>query len=200
MPSQLSAAANMGSSEASLAGAAIRDVEMNGLMPSEMQSPHWYAAYTCARHEKSVARQLEARGVDFFLPLYRSLRRWKDRRKQLDLALFPGYVFVHIPLENRLRVLDLPGMVRLVSFRGKPAPLPEQEIETLRNGLTQEVYVEPHPYLQIGRRVRVEHGPLAGLQGFLLRRKDKCRVVVSLDLIQRSIAAEVDAADVQPLN
>ena len=168
--------------------------------PAEICTPRWYAAYTCARHEKSVARQLEVRGVDFFLPLYRSLRRWKDRRKALDLALFPGYVFVKIPLENRMRVLGLHGMVRLVSFHGKPAPLPEQEIERLRNGLTHQVYVEPHPYLQVGRRVRVEHGPLAGLQGFLVRKKDKCRLVISLDLIQRSVAAEVDAADVQPVH
>lgn len=161
--------------------------------------PRWYAAYTCARHEKCVARHLEVRGIDFFLPLYRSLRRWKDRRKMIDLALFPGYVFVKMPLENRFRILGLPGMVRLVSFDGKPAALPEQEIETLRNSLNQQVYAEPHPYLQVGRRVRVEHGPLTGLQGFLVRKKDKCRLVISLDLIQRSIAAEVDAADVQPI-
>jgi len=167
---------------------------------AEFQKSHWYAAYTCARHEKCVARQLQARGVDFFLPLYRSQRRWKDRRKMIDLALFPGYVFVRMPIENRFRILTLPGLVRLVSFHGKPAVLPEKEIEALRNGLTQQVYAEPHPYLQIGRKVRVENGPLAGLQGFLVRRKDKFRLVISLDLIQRSIAAEVDAADVQPVN
>jgi len=165
----------------------------------EAHSPNWYAAYTYARHEKFVAKQLEVRGVEFFLPLYRSLRRWKDRRKELDLALFPGYVFVRIPLESRFRVLGLQGVVHLVSFRGKPAPLPGQEIEALRNGLTQQVYAEPHPYLQVGRKVRVEHGPLAGLQGFLVRKKDKFRLVVSLELIQRSISAEVDAADVEPV-
>ncbi len=166
----------------------------------ELRTEHWYAAYTCSRYEKCVARQLEERRVECFLPLYRSWRRWKDRRKQVDLALFPGYVFVRIAVQERLRVLELPGVVRLVSFNGQPAPLPEQDIEALRNGLEQRIYAEPHPYLRVGRKVRVVHGPLAGTQGILVRKKDKFRIVISLDVLMRSVAVEVDAADVESLH
>ena len=99
----------------------------------QLQS-HWYAAHVCSRHEKQVARQLEERRVSYFLPVYRSVRRWKDRRKELDLVLFPGYVFVHLDLKDRLRVLQVPSVVRFVSFNGRPAPLPDDEIEVLVNG------------------------------------------------------------------
>jgi transcription antitermination factor NusG len=163
----------------------------------EPRTEHWYAAFTCSRYEKCVAKQLEERRVECFLPLYRSWRRWKDRRKQIDLALFPGYVFVRMAWQERLRVLELPGVVRLVNFNGHPAPLPEQDIEALRNALEQRIYAEPHPYLRIGRRVRIVHGPLAGTQGILVRKKDKFRVVISLEVLMRSVAVEVDAADVQ---
>jgi transcription antitermination factor NusG len=127
------------------------------------------------------------------------LRRWKDRRIQLELALFPGYVFVHIALRDRLQVLQLPGVVQLVSFGGKPAALPDAEIEALRNGLAGNLCAEPHPYLTVGRRVRVRAGSVAGLEGILLRRKQKFRVVLSIQLIQRSVAIEVDEADIEPL-
>ena len=157
---------------------------------------NWYAAYTNARHEKSVARQLDERSIDCFLPLYRSWHRWADRRKQVELALFPGYVFVHIDPRERLRILQLPGVVRLVSFNGTPAPLPETEIEVLRNGLEQGIYALPHPYLRAGRRVRVIRGPLAGAHGILVRKKDKLRFVISIDVLMRSVAVELDAEDI----
>jgi len=157
---------------------------------------HWYAAYVCSRHEKQVLLQLQERDVQSFLPVYRSVRRWKDRRKELDLVLFPGYVFVHIDPKNRLRVLQLPSVVRLVSFNGQPAPLPDAEMETLRRGLASGIRAEPHPYLKIGQRVRIRYGPLSGAHGILVRRKDKFRVVLSIDLIMRSVAVEVDEADV----
>jgi len=157
---------------------------------------NWYAAYTCARHEKSVARQLDERSISCFLPLYRSWHRWADRRKQIELALFPGYVFVHIDPRERLRVLQLPGVVRLVSFNGIPAPLPETDIEGLRNGLEQGIYAQPHPYLRAGRRVRVIRGPLAGAHGILVRKKDKLRFVISIDVLMRSVAVELDAEDI----
>ncbi len=158
--------------------------------------PRWYAAYTWARHEKSVAKQLQERRVESFLPLYRSWHRWKDRRQQVELPLFPSYVFVRMTLRERLRVLELPGVAALVTFQGRPAPLPELEIEALRRGLEQEVYAEPHPYLRVGHKVRVRGGPLAGTEGILLRKKDRLRVVISLEVLMRSIAVEVDAADI----
>jgi len=157
---------------------------------------HWYAAYTYGRHEKSVARQLEERNINCFLPLYKSWRRWADRRKEVELALFPSYVFVRIDPCQRLRVLQLPGVVRLVSFNGSPAVLPESEIEGLRSGLEQGVYAEPHPYLRVGRRVRVVRGPLAGAHGILVRKKDKPRFVISVDVLMRSVAVELNAEDI----
>jgi transcription antitermination factor NusG len=161
------------------------------------QAGAWYALYTCPRHEKRVAEQIKRRSFSCFLPLYRSVRRWKDRRKELELALFPGYVFVHMVPESRLRVLQVPGVVRLVSFNGRPAALPEQEIEVLRSRLSSTARIEPHPYLRKGCRVHVRSGPMQGLQGIVVRRKDSCRVVFSIDLIMRSVAVEVDESDLE---
>lgn len=160
----------------------------------------WHVLYTCPRHEKSVALQVEQRSIACFLPTYRSMRRWKGRRKELELALFPGYVFVRLALSDRLRVLQLPSAVRLVSFNGRPAVLPDSEIESLRARLSGHgARIEPHPYLCAGRRVRVCAGPMLGLEGIVVRRKDRCRVVFSLDLIMRSVAVEVDASDLEPV-
>ena len=157
----------------------------------------WYAAYTCPRHEKQVWRQLEERRVESFLPLYRSVRHWKDRRKELALPLFPGYIFVRIDRQERLRVLQIPSVVRFVEFQSEPAALEDREIEWLRRGLENGIHVEPHPYLKIGDRVRVKCGPLAGAEGVLVRKKDSYRIVLSLDLLMRSVAAEVEAADLE---
>ena len=164
-----------------------------------MVQPCWYAVYTCVRHEKMVARQFTERNVDCFVPLYRAVHRWKDRRKTLDLALFPGYVFVRITLSERLKVLQVPSVVSLISFNGRPVPIEEKEIEVLRQGLARDVRIEPHPYLTVGRRVRLKAGPLAGTEGILVRRKDSCRLVMSIDLLMRSVAVEVDEADVEAI-
>jgi transcription antitermination factor NusG len=160
---------------------------------------NWYAAYTCARHEKKVVQQLEQRGIQSFLPLYHSVRRWKDRRKELDLVLFPSYVFVRLSLADRLRVLQLPSVVRFVTFNGEPAALEGGDIEALRSGMAQCMQPEHHPYLTVGRRVKVVHGPFSGAQGFLVRWKNSSRLVISIDAIMRSVSVEIDEADVVPL-
>lgn len=159
----------------------------------------WYATYTRARHEKRVAEQLGDRSIECFLPLYEAVHRWKDRRAKVKLPLFPGYVFVRMPLEARLEVLNIPGVVRFVSFGGQPAALPTFEIETLRCGLTSRSRALPHPYLTIGRRVRVKGGPFAGLEGILKRKKDSLRLVLSVDLIMRSVLLEIDGTEVEPI-
>ena len=164
---------------------------------AQNQQLRWYALYTCARHERRVADQIERRQLSCFLPSYRSVRRWKDRRKELELALFPGYVFVHMSLSNKLKVLQVPGVVQLVSFHGQPAALPSEEIEALRNRISGSAKIAPHPYLQAGRKVRVHSGPFQGLEGIIVRRKDRCRLVFSIDLIQRSLAIELDEADLE---
>jgi transcriptional antiterminator NusG len=162
--------------------------------------PHWYAAYTYAQHEKRVAEQLAQRDVEHLLPLYAAMHRWKDRRVRVESPLFPGYVFVRLVLQDRLRVLQVPGVVRLVGFGGLPSALPDDQIEILRSGLADQLHAEPHPFLVVGRRVRIVRGPLAGLEGILRRKKNSLRFVLSVELIQRSVAVDVDAADVQPLH
>ena len=168
-------------------------------LPEGYLKERWYAAYTSANHEKRVAEQLGVRDVEHFLPTYSSVRRWKDRRVTLDLPLFPGYVFVRLALRDRLRVLQIPGLARLVGFNGMPTALPDREIEALRSGLSGAAAAEPHPYLKFGRRVRVKNGPLVGMEGVLARRKNRKRFVISVDLIQRSVAVELDEADMEAI-
>ena len=168
-------------------------------LPAEYAELRWYAAQTCANHEKRVGEQLEQRTVEAYLPLYESVRRWKDRRVRLELPLFPGYVFVHLALRDRMRVLQTPSVVCLVSFGGQPAALPDQEIETLRQGLTRELRAEPHKYLKAGQRVRVRSGPLCGLEGLLARKKNRTRFVISFEPIMRSVAVEIDVAELEPV-
>lgn len=167
------------------------------LLSGGCSHPQWFALYTCANQERRVAAQLEARGVEHFLPLYRSRRNWKDRRVFLDLPLFPGYVFARFAWPERVRVLQARGVVRLVGSKGQPSPLAGSDIEALRAGVTGALPFEPHPYLTAGKRVRILHGPLAGMTGILVRRKNSCRVVLSVDLIARSVAVEVDAAEIE---
>lgn len=175
------------------------ETRTSGNLPAEYLEQRWYAAYTSANHEKRVAEQLGLRSVEHFVPLYESVRRWKDRRMKLHLPLFPGYVFVRLALRDRLQVLQVPGVAKLVGFNGMPTALPPGEIEALRASLADGVRAEPHPYLTIGRRVRVKAGSLAGLEGILVQRKKRARFVISLDLIQRSVAVEVDASEVEAI-
>lgn len=168
-------------------------------LPPEYLELHWYAAYTRARHEKRVAEQLQERAVELFLPLYQAVHRWKDRQKLVEIPLFSGYVFARIALKERLSVLQIPGVVRLVGSNGHPIPLPDAEIEALRSGLAQKLRAEPHPYLTVGRRVRIRSGPLMGLEGILVRKKNKFRVVLTIELLLRSIVVDIDSVDVLPV-
>lgn len=161
--------------------------------------PQWYAAYTRARHEKAISVQLTQMGVEQFLPLYESVHQWKDRKVRVQLPLFPSYIFVYLPLRDELSVLQIPGIVRLVSFNGHPVVLPEFEILALRKGLSSGLSVKPHPYLNlaVGRFVKVKSGPLSGLTGRLIRRKGDCRIVISIESIMRSISAEISLDDIE---
>jgi len=161
--------------------------------------PHWYAVYTCANHEKRVAAQFADRAIEHYLPQYSTVSRWKDRTVLLQRPLFPGYLFVHLELRNKLEVQRVPGVVGLVGFSGAPSVVPEEEVDRVRELLGQGVRVEPHPFLAVGRRVRVKRGPLSGLEGILVRRKSGLRFVLSVELIQRSMAVEMDEADLEPL-
>jgi transcription antitermination factor NusG len=158
-------------------------------------APRWYAAQTCANRECRIASQLAGRTVEHFLPTYRSVRQWSDRRVCLERALFPGYVFVRVPALERLRVLEIPGVVRLVGFAGRPAPLEDGEVEAIQQLLGAGYRTAPHPYLGPGRRVRLTGGPLRGLEGTIVRGRNRTRFVVSVDLIAGSMSVEVSAAD-----
>jgi len=157
----------------------------------------WYAAYTSANHEKRVAQQLEWRAIENYLPVYESVRRWKDRRVRLQLPLFPGYVFVRLALRDRLRVLQVPGVARLVGFEGRPTPVLAEDVEAIRACLAGNPGLEPHPYVQRGQRVRVLSGPLAGFSGIVLRQRSRNRFVLSFDLLERSVAVEIDDCDLR---
>jgi transcription antitermination factor NusG len=159
----------------------------------------WLTAYTAPRHEKRVAEHFLQRQIDCYLPLYSSRRRWKDGSKTiLELPLFPSYIFVRIAMEDRIQVLEVPGVVSLVCCGKSPVLLPDSEVERLREGLHLRK-AEPHPFLVIGERVRIRVGPLAGMEGVLLREKNSFRVVLSLGQIMRSVAVEVDRSDLEPI-
>src|SRR5690242_4576889 len=136
---------------------------------SNCQTPSWFAAYTQPRHEKNVERHLRMRAIETYLPLQREVRRWNRRRAEVEIPLFPGYVFVRLCLQDRFKALEHPSIVSFVSFGGRPASLPDAEIEALRNALSQRT-AEPYPYFSVGKRVRITAGPLTGLQGTVLRK------------------------------
>lgn len=136
------------------------------------------------------------RAIEHFIPMYETVSTWKDRRKRLELPLFPGYIFVRIPLQHRVSVLVVPGVVRLVGFNNQAAALPDEEIDRLRTLVKQRLHAEPHPYLTAGRRVRITRGALQGMEGILIRKKGRLRLLLSIDLIRQSALIEVDSADV----
>jgi transcription antitermination factor NusG len=160
----------------------------------------WFAVYTASRHEKRVVQHLEHRRIEHFLPVYRVEHRWRDgSRVALDLPLFPGYVFVRIFRQDRVGVLDVPGVVSMIGTGPRPSPLPDFQVEALRAGL-DPTRAEPHPLLAVGQRVRIKVGALAGLEGIVIRKKSGIRVVLTLDLLMQSIAIEVDGDDVEPVD
>ena len=158
---------------------------------------NWFAAYTNSHHEKRVDSHFHERQIESFLPLYSARHRWTNGcDMNLDLPLFPNYVFVHIDPRERVRILEVPGVLSLVGFGRNLAPLPDFEIEALRSALGRRK-IEPHAYLAIGERVRIKAGPMTGMEGVLLRKKNNCRVVLALDAIMRCVAVEVDADDLE---
>jgi transcription antitermination factor NusG len=157
----------------------------------------WNAIYTRHQHEKTVASHLTRSGAEVFLPTYNVVRHWTDRKKLLSLPLFPCYVFLRSG--QPWKALATPGVHSLVTFAGRPAPIPDLEIDAIRKAVASSCRVEPHPFLRCGDWVRVKSGPLMGIEGILVRKKGSYRLILSLQLLGRSIAVEVDAISVQPL-
>jgi transcription antitermination factor NusG len=166
----------------------------------DVPSTSWFAVYTTCRHEKRVAQHLGQREINFYLPLYRSERKWRDGSKvTLELPLFPCYIFVYIQRSARVHVLNVPGALAIVGGTGgQPAPLPDSAIDALRSGLQQR-RIEPHPLLTVGQRARIRTGAFAGMDGVVVRRKSGFRVVLTLQQISQSIAVEVDEGDLELL-
>ena len=161
---------------------------------------HWLAAYTKSRHENAVARQLESKAVAFLLPTYVQRANWSDRVKLIKMPLFPSYIFVCVSDEERVRVLQTAGVVNIVSLSGRPATLSDKEIAMVRECVARPHAVEPHPYLHLGQRVRVKHGPFQGWQGILAYKKNATRLVVNLEQIQQSVSVDLEGADVEAMN
>ena len=159
----------------------------------------WWALYTRHQHEKTVAEMLSAKGFEVFLPLYDSMRRWKDRRKLLSLPLFPCYVFVRGGLNRRLQVVTTPGVHMILFYGERVAIIPEAEIQAIRKTVEGPYRVEPHPFLKCGERVRVTRGTLEGVEGVLVRKKNLFRLVLSVSMVAQSVAVEIDASDVEPV-
>jgi transcription antitermination factor NusG len=159
----------------------------------------WWALYTRHQHEKVVADMLAVKGFEVFLPLYDSIRRWKDRQKLLSLPLFPCYVFVRGGFNRRLQVMTTPGIHMILSRGDHTAVIPENEIQAIRRTVEGLYRMEPHPFLRCGDRVRVTRGSLQGVEGFLIRKKNQCRLVLSVDMLAKSVAVEIDAIDVEPV-
>lgn len=160
----------------------------------------WWALYTRHQHEKMVSEMLTTKGFEVFLPLYDSMRRWKDRKKMLSLPLFPCYVFVRGSLERKLQVVTTPG-VHMILYRGEQlAVIPELEIQAIRAAVEGNLRVEPHPFMKCGDRVRVIRGSLAGVEGILARKKNLFRFVLSVNMLAQSVAVEIDVSDVEPVN
>jgi len=160
----------------------------------------WLAAYTRSRHEQLVARQLDQKSLEYLLPTFERVARWSDRLKKSRAPLFPGYVFVHVSDAGRLQVLQTAGVVNLVSSAGRAVPLQDREIEQLRTCCLQARNVEPHPYLKLGRRVRVTHGPFAGWEGTLAEKQNSRRLVINIEQIMKAVAINIDGADVEAIN
>jgi transcription antitermination factor NusG len=158
----------------------------------------WWALYTRHQHEKVVAQILLTKGFEVFLPLYESIRRWKDRNKLLSLPLFPCYVFVRGGMSRRSLVVTTPG-VHMILYNGERiAVIPNEEIESIRRAVDGPFRVEPHPFLKCGERVRVTRGSLEGVEGVLVRKKSLYRLVLSVEMLAQSVAVEIDASDVEP--
>lgn len=164
------------------------------------QFPAWMALYTRHQHEKSVAQLLAGKGIEAFLPLYDTAHRWKDRIKHLSLPLFPNYVFVFSGLLERGAILSTPGIYDFVRISGLPAVIPSEQIEAVRRVVEGGLQAEPHPFLKSGDRVRVKSGPLEGVEGILVRKKGFYRLILSVELLVRSISVEVEVADVERLS
>ena len=160
----------------------------------------WYAVQVRPRHEKLVASALLSKGFEGFLPLYRCKHRWSDRIKEVELPLFSGYLFCRLDINRRLPILVTPGVIRFVGIGKTPMPIDENEMSAVIAIVSAGLRAEPHPYIRVGQRVRIDRGTLSGVEGIVQLAKKPARLIVSVSLLQRSVAVEIDEAWVRPLD
>ena len=173
--------------------------EIRSSAPAEKAISHWFAVLTMPRHEKSAVQHLSLRGIEHFLPVYQKISRWRNRQKvQVTLPLFPRYVFVQVDHTQYLSVLQTPGVVRLVGSRAEPTPVSDLEMHFLRSE-TGKNNVEPYSDLAVGQRVSIKTGPMAGIEGILVRQQNGSRFVLTLSVIQQSVSVEVSAEQLKVL-
>jgi transcription antitermination factor NusG len=177
------------------------------MLPQLVQTPsiencagyRWFAVRVRSNQERVASIHLNERGYEQFAPSFKSERQWSDRKKEIDQYLFPGYVFCRFDPQDRLSVLTAPGVVDLVGFGRSPQPIEDEEIERVRRMVDSGLLVQPHPFLKLGQTVLIERGPLVGLEGILVEVKGRLRLVVSVNLLHRSVSAEVDRHSVRPV-
>ncbi len=169
------------------------------MFAKSLEQPYWYAIQTRSRHEKVVRDQLAAKSITHLLPLWRKRSIWKDRVKHVEVPLFGGYLFGYFALQDKIAVLETVGVARLVGINGRAVPIPEEQIAAVRTMMEHRLPCSPYPYLVEGMRVRIKGGLLAGAEGILIAKKQRHRLVISLDIIFQAVAVDVDSAEVEPL-
>lgn len=163
-------------------------------------SGDWHALHIRHQHEKAVAQALSSKGFETFLPLYPAVHRWKDRTRQLSLPVFPCYLFLRGGLDRRLQILQTHGVQGVVGTAGRPGFIPEAEIAAIQRAVENRLTIGPHPFLQCGDWVRIKSGPLLGLEGILVRKQEQVRLVLSIEILGRSVAVEVEASLVERIS
>lgn len=174
----------------------VNDISIQAARSDEKR---WFAIHTRHQHEHLVNHALASKGFETFFPSFISMHKWKDRKKQIRAALFPGYLFVKDIGERRLQIVMTPGVCAIVGVSGVPAIIPELEIESIRLAVSSPCAVEPCSYLKEGDRIRVGHGPLSGAEGLLVRKGKSTRLVICVEILGRAAAVEIDGADVETL-
>lgn len=164
-----------------------------------LSQPEWYAIRTRSRHEKMVFEQLQNQGIESFLPTVKRIRKWSDRRKEVELPLFSGYAFARVSLasSDRLRVLQTNGVAGFVGVQGRGVPIPDSQIEDVKTLLVNDVPFKDHPFLHVGQRVRIRGGALDGIEGILAAAKSDRSLVISVEPIHRSLSICIDGYNVE---
>ena len=171
---------------------------------SKIENPdmHWYVVHVRSKHEFTVEERFRKSEIEAFLPIVERLRQWKDRKRLIAFPLFPGYLFVHIPMDNasKLSVLKTPGVVRFIGLTAaEPEPVPDDQVQSLIRLVESKEALDPYPYLKEGNRVKIKSGPLTGVEGLLVERQGLHHLVLSVDILRQGVSVKVEASIVEAL-